>query len=180
MHKTTLKSMKKILAIVALVVSSSLVSFAQTFAYVDSELVLNELPAYQQAQQQIDDIVSNWNKEIQRKYQEIDEAYKGFQAESVLLSDNERRQREDEIVGMEREARKLQKQRFGPEGDLHKKRQDLVRPVQDEVYAAIEKVANRQKVDFILDKSGSVSILFANPKYDITNDVLKELGISGK
>lgn len=146
--------------------------------FIDSEGLMSKLPAYKKAQDQVNSIVDNWNKEIQQRYKNIDDAYKSFQAEQVLLSANEKTKREAEIVEMEKQTRDLQKQRFGPSGDLQTKREELVKPIQDEVYAALEKVAARKKVDFVFDKSGGVTILFANPKFDLTDDVLKELGIS--
>lgn len=103
--------------------------------------------------------------------------YKRFQAEQVLLTDNDRKRREAEIVDKEKATRELQKKRFGPNGDLLQKKQELVKPVQDEMYAAIEKLAARKGLDLVIDKSSGTSLLFANPKYDITDDVLKELKV---
>ncbi len=168
--------MKKITLMIALVLASCTFSMAQSIAYVDTDAVLQKMQSYQQAQEQINKIVENWNQEIQQKYKNIDDAYRAFQAEQVLLSESERAQREEEIVKMEKETREFQKQKFGNNGDLSKRRKDLVQPIQDEVYAAIEELANRKKYDFVLDKSSGVAILFANPKYDITEDVMREVG----
>ncbi|OWY23091.1 OmpH family outer membrane protein [Sphingobacteriales bacterium UPWRP_1] len=171
--------MKKLAIFITFLLASAMYANAQTVGYIDSEGLMSQLPSYKQAQDQINSIVDNWNKEIQQKYKNIDDAYKAFQAEQVLLSQNDKSKREQEIVDMEKQTRDLQKQRFGPNGDLQKKREELVKPIQDQVYAALEKVAGRKKVDIVLDKSGStVTILFANPKYDLTEDVLKELGVS--
>lgn len=171
--------MKKTAIFLVFLLASVLYGNAQSVGYIDTEGLMAQLPAYKQAQDQINSIVDNWNKEIQQKYKNIDDAYKAFQAEQVLLSQNDKSKREQEIVDMEKQTRDLQKQRFGPGGDLQKKREELVKPIQDQVYAALEKVAGRKKVDIVLDKSGStVTILFANPKYDLTEDVLKELGVS--
>ena len=167
--------MKKLAIILCLFFASASISYAQSFAFVNTEQILEQLPAYQDAQKQIDATVESWNKEVQQRYKQIDDAYKAFQAEQVLLSDTERRQREEQIVTMEKETREFQKKRFGSNGDLQKKREELIKPIQDEVYLAIEKVANRKKYDFILDRSSGASILFANPKYDVTDEVLKEV-----
>ncbi len=169
--------MRKLLVLLAFIFAASSAN-AQTMGFIDSEGLMSKLPAYKKAQDQVNSIVDNWNKEIQQRYKNIDDAYKSFQAEQVLLSANEKTKREAEIVEMEKQTRDLQKQRFGPSGDLQTKREELVKPIQDEVYAALEKVAARKKVDFVFDKSGGVTILFANPKFDLTDDVLKELGIS--
>ena len=171
--------MKKSIAIFVLVLMMSFgyTAQAQSFGYVDTEYVLEQVPDYQKAQEQLDKVVSGWRQEIEQMHKEVDEMYRQFQAEQVLLTESERIKREDAIVAKERDMRAYQKQRFGPEGDLLKKRQELVQPIQNEVYAAIERLAKKRKVDFILDKSGGVSILYANPQYDLTNDVLKELNI---
>ncbi len=169
--------MRKLLVLLAFIFAATTAN-AQTMGFIDSEGLMSKLPAYKKAQDQVNSIVDNWNKEIQQRYKNIDDAYKSFQAEQVLLSANEKTKREAEIVEMEKQTRDLQKQRFGPSGDLQTKREELVKPIQDEVYAALEKVAARKKVDFVFDKSGGVTILFANPKFDLTEDVLKELGIS--
>lgn len=169
--------MKHLFVACILVASSFSFATAQSFAYVDTEFILQKMPEYKKAQEQLDKTVESWNKEIQQRYKEIDDMYKRFQAEQVLLSPSEKAQREQDIIAKEKEARELQKQKFGSKGDLFQKKQDLVRPIQDQVYAAIETLANKRKYDFVLDKSSGVAILFANPKFDITNDVLKELGI---
>lgn len=149
---------------------------AQTFGYVDAQEVLNKMPTYTQAQKQLDALAETWKKELDQQRKEIDEGYKKFRAEQVLLTDNEQKQREDQIIEKERLMREQQKQRFGTNGDLFKKRQELVKPIQDEVYAAIEALASKKKIDFILDKS-STNMLFANPKFDYTNDLMKDLNI---
>ena len=169
--------MKKILLSALLLIGISASLAAQNLAYVDVQFVLEKMPSHQQAQTQIDKVVEGWNKEIQDEYKKIDEMYKRFQAEQVLLTDNDRKRREAEIVDKEKATRELQKKRFGPNGDLLQKKQELVKPVQDEMYAAIEKLAARKGLDLVIDKSSGTSLLFANPKYDITDDVLKELKV---
>lgn len=169
--------MKKVIAFLMVLLVSATNIQAQKTAVVDAEGILQQMPAYEQAQNQLNSVVENWNREVQQRYQNIDDAYRAFQAEKVLLSESERIQREEEIVQMERDTRDFQKSKFGADGELQSKREELVRPIQDEVYAAIEQVAAKQKIDIILDRSGGSTILFVTPQYDITEDVLRQLGL---
>jgi len=162
----------------------SLLSFLLTFslqaqkvALVDVNEILEELSDYQNAQSEIDNISAKWRQEIALEMDEIKSLYNKFQAEQVLLSDEIKRQREDEIMAKESAVRDLQKRRFGPDGDLFRKRQELISPVQDKVFAAIEDLASDRGYDIILDKAGSAGILFANDDYDKTDEVKRRLGI---
>ena len=148
---------------------------AQRIAYVDVNQILESIQEYQQAQQELDRIASTWRQEIAQEYDKIKGLYNRYQAEQVLLSDEARRQKEDEIMQMEQKVRDLQKQKFGPEGELFQKRKDLVQPIQDRVYTAIEDYANDRGYDFIFDKGGSAGIIFSNPRYDVTEDILNRL-----
>ena len=148
---------------------------AQKIAYVDVNKILNEIPDYKSAQSELDRLAAQWRQEIAQDYDNIKGMYNRYQAEQVLLSDEARKQKEDEIMNKEKEVREKQKDRFGPEGDLFKKRQELVRPIQERVYNAIEEYANERDYDFIFDKSGAAGIIFSNPQYDKTEDVLKRL-----
>lgn len=169
--------MKKwILAVTALVISSSSL-LAQKSAYVDTEYILSNIPEYKAAQQQIDNISVQWQKEIETKYNEIDKAYKAFQAEAILLTDEMKKKRENDIITKEKEAKELQKQRFGVDGDLFKKRQELVKPIQDRVYSAIKTVAEKGTYAFIFDKASDSGILYSLPRYDKSDDVLEVLGL---
>ena len=150
---------------------------AQRFAYVDTEYILSKIPEYQSAETQLDKIAEKWQADVQKKYAEIEEMYKDYQANQILLTEDMRAAREDEIMNKERELKEYQKGKFGYEGELFQKRQELVKPIQDQVYEAIQKLAKQKAFDFILDKSSGVSILFANPKFDKSDDVLRELGI---
>lgn len=150
---------------------------AQRFAYVDTEYIMSKIPEYTTAETQLDKIAENWQADVQKKYAEIEEMYKDYQANQILLTEDMRASREDEIMAKERELKEYQKSKFGYEGELFQKRQELVKPIQDQVYEAIQKLAKQKAFDFILDKSAGVSILFANPKFDKSDDVLRELGI---
>lgn len=151
---------------------------AQKFSYVDSQYILDNLPDYRAAQQQLDRMSVQWQKEIEAKFAEIDKMYKDFQAESVLLTDEMKRKREEEIIDREKAAKELQKQRFGKGGDLLKKRQELIKPIQDKVYNAIKEIATTKNYAVVFDKSSDLTMLFTNPKYDISDQVLEELGFT--
>ena len=167
--------MKKGVIILTVLLLSAITVQAQRFAYVDVDKILEAIPEYKTAQSTLDQTASKWKQEIAQKYRQIDELYRRYQAEQPLLSESAKKQREDEIVNKEKEAREFQKEKFGPEGALFKKRQQLVKPIQDRVYASIEQYAIDRGFDFIFDKSGGVSILYANPKNDKTDDILKRL-----
>lgn len=158
---------------------ASLHSFGQQaakFGYVDTDYILGQIPEYKAAQSELDKTSIQWQKEMEMKFAEIDKLYKAYQADAILLTDDMKKKRENEIINRETEAKELQKQRFGVDGELFKKRQELVKPIQDKVYNAIKTVAEKKALGFILDKSGQVSILYANSKYDISDDVLTHLG----
>lgn len=170
--------MKRILFLLSFVLFVSFTAQAQSIGIVDTKQILSEVPEYNDAQKQLDQIVDGWRKEIEQKHKNIDEMYRAYQAEQVLLTESERNRREDAIVEKEKEMREFQKNKFGPEGELFQKRQELVQPIQDDVYKAIEKAAKNKKIDIVLDKSEGASILFFTPQYDMTSSVLRELGIS--
>lgn len=150
---------------------------AQRIAIVDVNDILSSMSAYEDAQQEIDKVAAEWEQSIAQEYDKIKSLYNKYQAEQVLLSDDIRKEREDEIVTKEKEVRDLQKRRFGPEGDLFRKRQELVSPIQDQVFAAIEEYATDKGYDIILDRSSAAGILFTSDDFDKTNEVKRELGI---
>ncbi|PZR19724.1 MAG: hypothetical protein DI538_30905 [Azospira oryzae] len=149
---------------------------AAKFGYVDTDYILSQIPEFKAAQSELDKTSVQWQKEMETKFAEIDKLYKAYQADAILLTEDMKKKRENEIINKETEAKELQKQRFGVDGELFKKRQELVKPVQDKVYNAIKVVAEKRGMGFILDKSGQISILYANAKYDISDDVLTYLG----
>ena len=170
--------MKKLILIFTLVIGAFAVKAQQAakFGYVDTDYILSQIPEYKSAQTELDKTSVQWQKEIEAKYTEIDKLYKAYQADAVLLTDDMKKKRENEIINKEKEAKDLQKQRFGVDGELFKKRIELVKPIQDKVYNAIKSVAEKSGLGFILDKAGQVSILYANSKYDKSDDVLALLG----
>jgi len=158
------------------VISVSTKTMAQKYAYVNTQYILENMTEYKTAQQQLDNLSIQWQKEIEDKYAIIDKLYKSYQAEQILLTDEMKKKRQDEITSKEKDVKDLQKQRFGYEGDLFKKKQELVKPIQDKVYNAVKKMATDQGYAVIFDKSGDLIMLFANPKYDKSDDILLALG----
>ncbi|MFM2136326.1 MAG: hypothetical protein RL021_1726 [Bacteroidota bacterium] len=150
--------------------------FAQKYAYVNTEYILENIPDYKSAQQQLDNLSIQWQKEIEDRYAIIDKLYKAYQAEQVLLTEEMKKRRQEEIALKEKDVKDLQKQRFGYEGDLFKKKQELVKPIQDKIYNAVKKMATEQSYAVIFDKSGDLIMLYTNPKYDKSDDILTALG----
>jgi outer membrane protein len=172
--------MKKVILAAIVVLTTASVSFAQKMGYVDTDYILGKIPEYKAAQAEIDKTSADWQKEIEVKYGEIDKLYKIYQAESVLLTDDMRKKRENEIINKEKEVKELQKARFGVDGELFKKRMELVKPIQDKVYSAVKQVAEKSGLAFIFDKAGQVALLYSNSKYDKSEDVLTFMGYNKK
>jgi outer membrane protein len=169
--------MKKILFIASCFLLVASVAVAQKYAIIDTRYILDKMPDYGKAQKQLDAVAADWQKDIDIKQVSLDKMYKDYEAEQVMLSDDLKKKREDQLFLKEKELRDLQRQRFGFEGDLFKKRQELIKPIQDKVYNAVQKLAVARGYDFVLDKSEGITIIFADPKLDKSEDVLKELGI---
>lgn len=167
--------MKKTAVILSLIFLS-VFSYAQKFACVDTEYILNNMPEYKQAQKELEEVSLQWQKDVENKLAEVDRMYRSYQAEALLLPEDLKRKRENEIVAAEREAKALQKQRFGSEGDLAKKRSELIKPIQDKIYNAIEKIAKEKNYSVMLDKASGATILFIDSKTDVSDLVLAELG----
>ncbi len=148
----------------------------QRFAYVNTDRILKHLPEYQEAQKKLDKLAKRWQQEIDQKHKEIDELYNSLQAEEVLLTEEMKKKRERRIMKKKKEVRKLQQKRFGKKGDLHKKRKELLQPIQDKVYQAIKKLASRNDFDMILDSNEGSNVIYTTGEFDLTNDVIKELG----
>jgi outer membrane protein len=169
--------MKKIFVLAISMVLLTAGLQAQKYAIIDTRYILDKMPEYKMAQQQLDNIANDWQKDIDSRQQELDKMYKDYYAEQVMLSDELKKKREDQLFNKEKELRDLQRKRFGFEGDLFKKRQELIKPIQDKVYNAVQKIAGQRGYDFVLDKSEGITIIFADPKLDKSEDVLKEMGI---
>lgn len=169
--------MKKVLIVACSFLTMAFTANAQRYAIIDSKYILDKMPEYKEAQKKLDQFSELWQQEIDQKQVIVDKMLKDYEAEQVMLSDELKKKREDELYNKEKELRDLQKKRFGFEGDLFKKRQELIKPVQDKVYNAVQKLAVDKQYDFILDKSEGITVIFADPKLDKSDEVLRELGI---
>ncbi|MBS1764876.1 MAG: OmpH family outer membrane protein [Bacteroidetes bacterium] len=172
--------MKKTILVLALFAGTVLSAAAQKYAYVNTEYILENIPEYKAAMQQLDQTSVNWQKEIETKYAAIDKLYKDYQAEQILLTEDMKRKREAEITAKEKEVKEFQKSKFGYEGDLFKKKQELVKPIQDKIYNAVKKMAVDQSYAVIFDKSSDLIMLYTNPKYDKSDEILKSMGYKAK
>jgi outer membrane protein len=169
----TIFNLKKMTALLGLSLLLTVAASAQRIAVINVNEIMESIKEYQEAQEELDRLASKWRQDIAQEYDKIKGMYNRYQAEQVLLSDEARQQREEEIMEMEKQVRDLQKSYFGPEGQLFQRRQELVRPIQDEVYAKIEEFAKERGYDLILDKSSASGIIFNNPEYDKTQEVLQ-------
>ena len=168
--------MKKIILIAAIILSAVVVTNAQKFGFIDSEYIMENIPAYTAAQEQLNQLSSQYQKELESMHAEIEQMYQDFQAESVLLSDDMKRKREDVIISKEKDYKLLQRKYFGPEGDLFKKRQGLVKPIQDDIFNAVQEISTDGSYAVIFDKAGGTTLFFTNPRYDLSDQVLQKLG----
>jgi outer membrane protein len=170
--------MKKLLFVALMVLGTAVgVSAQQRYAVIDTKYILERIPAYKEADAKLKLVGEQWQKEIDDLQAQLDKMYKNYESEQFMLTEALKKKREDELFEKEKQVRDLQKKRFGYEGDLFKERQRLIKPVQDKVYDAIQKIATSRSYDFVLDKSEGITIIFADPKLDKSDDVLKELGI---
>jgi outer membrane protein len=168
--------MKKIVIIALLLVLSSLGSYAQRFAYVDSDYILKHIPEYNSAQKQLDALSEQWQKEVDIKFANIEDMFKAYQADQVLLTAEMRKKREEEIIQKEQEAKEYQRIKFGFEGELFQVRSKLIKPIQDRVSKAIQAIADAQQLDMIFDKNSEITLLYANPRLDRSNEIITKLG----
>jgi outer membrane protein len=167
--------MKKLLFIFVLI-TFSVAATAQRYAYVDTKYILNNIPAYKAAQEKLNQLSYEWQQELESKREEIDNLFQEFQNEKVLLTEEMKKKRQQEINQKRQALNELQKKYFGPEGELYKKRQELVKPIQEEVYSAIETIADKGNYAVIFDAANKASMLYTDPKYDKSDDVLRQLG----
>lgn len=168
--------MKKIILTIAVILTVAGIATAQKYAFIDSEYILENIPAFTAAQEQLDQLSSQYQKELESMHAEIEQMYQDYQAESVLLSEDMKRKREDVIITKEKDYKQLQSKYFGPNGDLFKKRQGLVKPIQDDIFNAVQEIANEGSYAVIFDKAGGTTLFFTNPRYDLSDQVLQKLG----
>ena len=168
--------MKKIVFALVTGLTLTISAQAQKFAFIDTEYILQNIPAYTAAQDQLDQLSSQYQKELESMHAEIEQMYSDFQAESVLLSEDMKRKREDVIVSKEKDYKQLQRKYFGPDGDLFKKRQGLIKPIQDDIFNAVQEISNDGGYAVIFDKAEGTTLFFTNPRYDLSDQVLEKLG----
>ncbi len=168
--------MKKIFFL-SLVLFLSIASQAQKFAYIDTEYILSKVPEYQEAQKQLDALSEQWQKQVEKRYEAIEKMYKDLQAEEILLTESMKNKRQEEIITKEQEARDFQKKKFGIDGELFKKRKELIKPIQEKIYKAVQETANVGKYSVIFDKASDATMVYSNPKYDKSDDILRRMGI---
>lgn len=168
--------MKKIIILLSMILMISGSALAQKYAFVDTDYILNNIPAYKAAEEELDKQSEIYEAEVSEVYDELDKLAKAYQEEKLLLSDEVRSQRENQLMEKEKEARKLQNDYFGQEGLLYKKREELIKPIQDEVYNAVKEIANESGYAVIFDSASGPTMLYTNPRYDVSDEVLQRLG----
>ena len=167
--------MKKQFLLIAFFGLLSIPFISQKYAFIDTKYILSQMPEYTTAQKEIDDMAEKWQKEIEQQYNEIEQKYKAYQAEEILLPEETKKTRQQEIIELEMKAKEMQKKRFGVEGDLFKKRKELIDPIQEKIYKAVKQLAKDNSYSFILDKSKNSNIIYAEPKYDKSDAVLRKI-----
>lgn len=171
--------MKKLLTVL-FIVFGTVFANAQKYAYIDSDYIMDKIPEYAEAKEKLDKLSKRWTEEIEQLYSAIQTKKDNFAREEVLLPSEEKKKRQEEIERLEMEAMQMQTQYFGVEGEYFQKRQELIKPIQDRVYEAMQKVASNRNYSFVFDKANQSNLVFADPKFDISDSVLKELGVSSR
>lgn len=165
------------LFLIAILLLGNMTSQAQRFAYVDTDYILEKLPEYRSAQKKLDQLTKQWKQEIQSRVKEIDKLYNKYKAEKVLLPEDEKQQMEEKIMEKEEALKKYKEQKFGDKGELFQKRKELIKPIQDRVFEAVQQLAKEESLDFIFDKAGAVTMLYTNAQYDRSDEVLESMGV---
>lgn len=170
--------MKKLFITLLIISGFSYTALAQKFAMVDMEYIMKNIPAYESANEQLNQVSKKWQKEVETQLQDVQTMYKNYQTELVFLTEELKVKREEEIVSKEKAAQELKRTYFGPEGELFKKRQSLMKPIQDEIYTAIQEISKDKDFSLVFDKSSSMNVIFASPALDISDMILNKLGYS--
>ncbi len=171
-------NMKKFFVILSAMILGIASASAQKYALIDMEYILKNIPAYEMANEQLNQVAKRWQKECDDLTKEAETLFKNYQADMVFLTDEMKQQRADEVKAKEQEVMELRRKYFGPEGELYKKRESLMKPIQDDIYNAVKKLAEERGYMMVIDRASSTEIIFASPKADISNDVLAKLGYS--
>lgn len=170
--------MKKLILAICLLTGITFSGIAQKFAMVDMEYIMKKIPAYETANEQLNQVSKKWQSDVEAQTQDVQTMYKNYQTELVFLSEDMKTKREEEIVTKEKAVQELKRKYFGADGELFKKRQSLMKPIQDDVYTAIQEISKEKDFDMVFDKSSSMNIIFTSPKLDISDAVLEKLGFS--
>lgn len=167
--------MKKLMLFMVVLLMAT-AGHSQRFAYIDTDFIMENIPDFKAAEEEIERVSSQWQEEIEKMFADVERLYREYQAEAPLLPEEMRRRREENIIERERQAKELQMQRFGREGDLFAKRQELIRPIQERVFRVVEELATSENYAIIFDKAGSMSMIFTDVRFDLSNEVLRRLG----
>lgn len=170
-------SIKKITIIIAVLCLMGTTAFAQKLAYVDSEYIMKHVPEYGEAEKKLDGLSKQWQAEVDKQYEEIEQMYQAYQKDQASLNEDLRRRREDEIVNKEKSVKEFQQSKFGFEGELFQQRETLMNPIQERIDKAIQEVATAEQLDFIMDRRSEATFLYANPSLDKSDDVITKLGL---
>lgn len=170
--------MKKAIMILAVFCSLAVTGSAQKFALIDMEYILKSIPAYEMANEQLKQVSTRWQREIETKAKEAETLFNNYKSEQVYLSKEQQSRKEEEVVAKEKEVAELRRKYFGPEGELYKKRESLMQPIQDDIYNAVKKISEEKGYQMVIDRASDASIIFASPRIDISNEVLTKLGYS--
>lgn len=170
--------MKRILLLSIMLLGLAGSSYAQKFVLIDMEYILKNISSYETANEQIEVLSKRWQSEVDKMQQDIQTMYKSYQSDLAFLSADQKTKRENEIVEKEKQLQELKRKYFGPEGELYKKRQVLIKPIQDDIYEAIKEISEAKGYQLVLDRASAESVIFASPRIDISNDVLAKLGYS--
>ena len=170
--------MKKAIMILAVFCSLAVTGSAQKFALIDMDYILKSIPAYEMANEQLKQVSTRWQREIETKAKEAETLFNNYKSEQVYLSKEQQSKKEEEVVAKEKEVAELRRKYFGPEGELYKKRESLMQPIQDDIYNAVKKISEEKGYQMVIDRASDASIIFASPRIDISNEVLTKLGYS--
>lgn len=168
--------MKKLLTLISVILLTAVPAMAQKFALIDMDYILAKMPAYERANEQLNQLSKKWQAEVEALSQEAEKLYKNYQNEALFLSEEQKTKKEEEIVNKEKEASELKRQYFGAEGEFYKKRESLMAPIQDEIYEAVKTISEAKGYSLVVDRASAGSVIFASPKIDISNEVLQKMG----
>jgi outer membrane protein len=169
--------MKKIVILLLVLMGMSIIVSAQKYAFVDTDYIFKNIPEYTDAQDILNELSARWQKDVEKKYNEIERLYKNYQAESALLPADMKKKKQLEITNKEKELNEFRQQKFGPEGVLHKKRLELVQPIQEKIQSVITEIAESRNYAFIFDKAGGMNVLYFDSAFDLSDEVLDQLGM---